>query len=143
METNDKALQDPTVTHRLFKAITDMSDDERRTLLRLLETGLLKGKCRRSYFRKQKRLPVAYANKRDIYRNLTRDISLGGVFILTTLPFQIGEELRILFKSEGEGNLIRFLGKVVRITPEGIGVKFLSTNPEKKSFILSIASEPD
>jgi len=141
MGTHEKNLQDPTITHRLFQAITNMSDDERRTLLGLLENGLLKGRCRRAYFRKQLRLPVAYANERDIYRNLTKDISLGGVFILTSVPFEVGEEIRILFKGEDKGNLVRLLGRVARVTPEGIGVRFGLMNDERKTAILDLTSE--
>jgi hypothetical protein len=47
MDFEENNLQYPTVTHRLFQLISTMSDDERRTLLKLLENGLLKGKCRR------------------------------------------------------------------------------------------------
>jgi Tfp pilus assembly protein PilZ len=141
MESKEKGLQDPTVTHRLFQLITSMSDDERRTLLKLLEEGLLKGKCRRAYFRKGVRLPLAYANERDVYRTTTKDISLGGVFILTSVPFKVGEELRILFNIENKGSRLPIFGRVARVTPEGIGVRFISMNNDKKAAILSLAPE--
>jgi Tfp pilus assembly protein PilZ len=141
MESKEKGLQDPTVTHRLFKMITNMSDDERRTLLKLLENGLLNGKCRRQYFRKPLRLPVAYASERYAYRNFIKDISLGGVFILSSVPFKVGEEIRILFRTEKKDSQIRILGRVARVTPEGIGVRFISMNNDTKAAILSLASE--
>jgi Tfp pilus assembly protein PilZ len=141
MESKEKSLQDPTVTHRLFKIITSMSDDERRTLLKLLENGLLKGRCRRKYFRKLLSLPVAYGNERQAYRNFTKDISLGGVFILTSVPFKVGEEIRILFKTGEKGCVVRILGRIARVTPEGIGVSFSSMNNDKKAAILSLTSE--
>ena len=141
METNEKRLQDPMVTHRLFEIITSMSDDERGTLLKLLEEGLLKGKCRRAYVRKKIYLPVAYANDRHVYRNFVRDISLGGIFILTSVPFEVGEEIRIHFNADHKDNLLRILAKVARVTPEGIGVRFISMNNNKKSAILSLTSE--
>jgi uncharacterized protein (TIGR02266 family) len=141
MDSDQKSLQDPILTHRLFEMITSMSDDERRTLLELLEKGLLKGKCRRGYFRKQLRLPVAYSNENDVYRNFTRDISLGGVFILTSVPFKVGEEIRILFKIDEKDSLVKILGRVARVTPEGIGVRFISMNNDRKAAILSLTSE--
>lgn len=141
MGSDSKHLQDPTVTHRLFKLITSMSEDERHTLLELLENGLLKGRCRRGYLRKQMRLPVAYADETEIYRNFTKDISLGGVFILTSGPFKIGDEIRILFKTDDKGSLIKIFGKVARVTPEGIGVRFTSMNNDRKTAILSITSK--
>jgi Tfp pilus assembly protein PilZ len=141
MESKEKSLQDPAITHRLFQKITNMSDDERRTLLQLLEKGLLRGRCRRAYFRKRVRLPVAYANQRHAYRNFIKDISLGGVFILTSVPFEVGEEIRIVLKIDDKDSMVRILGRVARVTPEGIGVRFISMNNDKKSAILSLASE--
>jgi Tfp pilus assembly protein PilZ len=141
MESKEKGLQDPTITHRLFKMITNMSDDERRSLLKLLENGLLKDKCRRSYFRKRIRLPVAYANEWDVYRAMTKDISLGGVFIPTSVPFKVDEELRILFKIDDKGSRLPIFGRVARVTSEGIGVRFISMNNDKKTAILSLTPE--
>ena len=84
-EQND--LQYSAVTHRLFQLITSMSDDERRTLLKHLENGLLKGKCHRGHFRKPLRLPVTFDIGKHAYRDFVKDISLGGVFIFTRTPF--------------------------------------------------------
>jgi Tfp pilus assembly protein PilZ len=141
MESEEKSLQDPVITHRLFQMITNMSDDERRTLLDLLHKGLLKGRCRRAYFRRPLRLPVAYANKRHAYRNFIKDISLGGVFILTSVPFEVGEEIRIVLKTGDKNNLVRILGRIARVTPEGVGVRFISMNNDKRDAILSVTSE--
>jgi len=140
MDFREKTLLDPTVTHRIFQLVTKMSDDERRTLLDLLERGLLKGRCRRSYYRKRLRLPVAYAVQKNIHRNYTRDISLGGVFILTRDSFQAGEEIKIIFKSGSTESLIKLLGTVARVTPEGIGVRFTAMDDDKKAAILALAS---
>jgi len=140
MDFRKKSLLDPTVTHRLFQLVTKMSDDERRTLLDLLERGLLKGRCRRSHYRKRLRLPVAYAVHKNIHRNYTRDISLGGVFILTRVSFQAGEEIKIIFKSATTETLIKLLGTVARVTPEGIGVRFTAMDDDKKAAILALAS---
>lgn len=141
MGSIENILQDATLTHRLFQFITNMSEDERRTLLNLLEKGLLKDKCRRKYFRVERRLPVVYANERHAYRNFIRDISLGGVFMLTSVPFKVGDEIRIVFNYEDRENPVRLLGRVARVTPEGVGVRFISLNNDRKAAILSLASE--
>jgi hypothetical protein len=133
-------LQDPTVTHRLFQLITGMSDDERRTLLKLLENGLLRGKCRRGYFRKSLRLPVTFAVGQRAHRNFIRDISLSGVFIVTGIPFQVGEQLRIVLRDKDNNNPVKILGRIARVTAEGIGVEFFALNNAKKTAILSLAS---
>ena len=142
MESRENSLQDPTLTHRLFQLIANMSEDERRTLLNLLEDGLLKGKCRRKYFRIERRLPVVYANQRHAYRNFIRDISLGGVFMLTSVPFRAGDDIRIVFNYDDQGNPIRLVGKVARVTPEGVGVRFISLSHDRRAAILSLVSEP-
>ena len=140
MDSTENALQDPTITHRLFQIIASMSDEERRTLLKLLEEGLLKGMCRRAYLRKRVYLPVTYACEQYVYRDFVRDISFGGVFILTSIPFKIGEEIRIQFKANGKDGPLRFWGKIARVTQQGIGVRFISVDSDKKVAILSLAS---
>jgi hypothetical protein len=141
MDFEEKDLQYPAVTHRLFQLITSMSDDERRTLLKLLENGLLKGKCRREFFRKPVRLPVTYAIGERTYHNYIKDISLGGVFIFTLNAFQAGQQIRILFTSGDNTSPVKMMGKVARATPEGIGVEFLSSDIDKIEKIVSLASE--
>lgn len=141
MASWDKSLQDPTLAHQLFQRITAMSDDERRTLLKFLDEGLLKGKCRRAHFRKPLLAPIAYASERQVYRNFTKDISLGGVFISTHIPFKVGQQLRLVFNSADNTGPVGILGNVARLSPEGIGVKFISLNAARKGFILSLASK--
>jgi Tfp pilus assembly protein PilZ len=141
MASWDKDLQDPTLAHQLFERITAMSDDERRTLLKLLDQGLLRGKCRREYFRKSLLLPVAYASERQVYRNFTKDVSLGGVFISTHIPFKVGQQIRLVFNPGDSTGPVGILGKVARLSQEGIGVKFISISPAKKAYILSLASK--
>jgi Tfp pilus assembly protein PilZ len=140
METGEKSLQDPTITHRLFQLITNMSDDERRNLLKLLESGILKGRSRRKYFRKPLSMPITYASESRSYRNFIKDISLGGVFILTRTRFAVGQEVGVDLNNAVNGNPLKILGKVTRITPEGIGVEFSPLNSDKKMAILSLAS---
>ena len=141
MDFEENDLQCPAVTHRLFQLITTMSDDERRTLLRLLENGLLKAKCRRGFFRKPLRLPVIYAFGERTYRNYTKDISIGGVFMFTRNAFQAGQPVSIFFRDHDNTPPVKMLGKVARSTPEGIGVEFLSPDIDKITAILSLASK--
>jgi hypothetical protein len=141
MDFKEDDLQYPAVTHRLFQLITNMSDDERRTLLKLLENGLLKGKCHRKFFRKRLRLPVIYAFGDRTYRNYTKDISIGGVFMFTRNAFQPGQPVSIFFRDHDSTPPIRMLGEVARATPEGIGVEFLSPDIDKITAIVSLASQ--
>jgi PilZ domain len=141
MDFEENDLQYPAVTHHLFQLITNMSDDERRTLLKLLDDGLLKGKCRRRFFRKPLRLPVIYAFGGRTYRNYTKDISIAGVFMFTRNTFQLGQSISIFFRDHDSTPPVKMLGKVARATLEGIGVEFLSPDIDKITAIVSLASE--
>ena len=134
------SLQDPSITHELFKMIAKMSDDERRTLLNLLQNGLLKGKCRRIHYRKALRLPVQYVSQGRNYSGYTRNISLGGLFLPTRFHFSIGQGLILAFLPQGRHSYLKVTGEVVRISPEGIGVRFNPMNQKEKTVLLSLSS---
>jgi Tfp pilus assembly protein PilZ len=133
-------LQDPTITHQLFQLISEMSEDEKRILLKLLKRGVLKGKCRRQHFRKPVYMPVRYTNKDGLSSGLIRDISLGGVFILSRRAFSLGQSLSVSFSPTDFEKTVWITGDVMRVTPEGIGVRFRSMNEIQKTAILSLAS---
>jgi Tfp pilus assembly protein PilZ len=134
------SLQDPSVTHELFQKIVKMSDDERRTLLNLLQNGLLKGKCRRNHHRKALRLPVQYVSRGRTYSGYTRNISLGGLFLPTRFPFSVGQGLALAFLHQGHHSYLKVTGLVVRVSPEGIGLKFNPLNQKEKTALMSLSS---
>jgi c-di-GMP-binding flagellar brake protein YcgR len=140
MDSMKMPLQDPTITHQLFQLIAEMSEDEKRTLLRLLKGGALKGKCRRQHFRKPIHMHVRYTNKAGPSSGVIRDISLGGVFILSRGAFSLGQSLSVAFSSPSIEKTIWIAGEVMRVTSEGIGVRFRSMNGIQKSAIISVAS---
>jgi len=142
MDYSEKSLQDPTITYRLFQLISRMSDDERCTLLKLLREGLLKGKCRRQHFRQALHVPIHYTTKGGTFRDFIQNISLGGLFILSRRNFSVGQGLAIAFTSPSIDKTIWIAGDVVRVTADGIGVKFRSTNARQKTAIMSVASTP-
>jgi hypothetical protein len=143
MDSSEKSLQDPTVTHELFQLISKMSDDERRTLLKLLEEGLLKGRCRRLHIRKALHAPIHYTTKGGTFRDFIQNISLGGLFILTRRTFSVGQGVAIPFSPPRIGTTVWVAGDVVRVSEEGIAVKFRSTNARQKTAIISFVSSPE
>jgi Tfp pilus assembly protein PilZ len=134
------SLQDPFITHELFQKIVKMSDDERRTLLNLLQNGLLKGRCRRNHYRKALRLPVQYVSRGRTYSGYTRNVSFGGLFLPTRFHFSMGQGLIIAFLHQGRHSYLKVTGEVVRISPEGIGVRFNPLDQRQKSALLSLTS---
>lgn len=141
MNSLEIPLQDPTITHQLFQLITEMSEDEKHTLLELLRRGALKGKCRRQHFRKPLHIPVRCANKAGVSIGATQDISLGGVFIILNRgAFSLGQTLWVSFYRPSIKKTVWITADVMRITPEGIGVKFRSMNRIQKTAVISVAS---
>jgi hypothetical protein len=139
MDYSEQSLQDPTITHKLFQLISRMSDDERRALLRLLREGLLKGKCRRRHFRKALDVPVHYTTKGGTFRDSIQNISIGGLFILSRRHFFVGESLTIAVSSPSTDKTVWILGDVVRVTADGIGLRFRSTTASQRAAIMSLA----
>jgi Tfp pilus assembly protein PilZ len=75
------------------------------------------------------------------YRDFIKDISLGGVFIFTRIPFKIGQQIRLVFRKKDGDNPVTIQGKIARVTPEGIGVEFFHPDVDKIRAIVSSASE--
>ena len=134
------SLQDPTITHQLFQLIIEMSEDEKRVLLKLLKSGVLKGKCRRQHSRKGVDAPVHYTSTDGISKGVIRDISLGGVFILSRIAFSLGQSLSVCLSPANFQKTVWIASDVVRVTPEGIGVRFRSMDQSQKTAVISLAS---
>jgi hypothetical protein len=58
MDSVRMPVQYPTITHQLFQTIKEMPEGEERSLLKLLNRGVLKGRCSRQHFRKPIHMPV-------------------------------------------------------------------------------------
>ena len=140
MDSSKIPLQDPTITHQLFQLITEMSEDEKRALLHLLKGGALKGKCRRQHFRKPVHMPVRYTSRDGLSSGVIRDISLGGVFILSRKAFSPGQSLSVSLCPANFEKTVWITGDVMRVTPEGIGVRFRSISEVQKTTLISAAS---
>jgi hypothetical protein len=142
MNPIDKDLQDPTITHQLFQLIATMSDDERRALLMLLKKGFLKNKRRRKHTRKPLMAPLYYIAGGQTSRAFTKNISLGGVFIMTQGRLLKGQELLIILPEFEEGKPVKIHSVVSRVTSVGVGIEFNAMSREQMAAILAFASTP-
>jgi hypothetical protein len=86
-----------------------------------------KQKDKRKYYRKPISVyAICETNNRN-FRDFTKDISPGGAFIETKIDLSLDEGLFMtLFHTSFEGP-VRTSGKIVRVDPKGIGVKFNKT----------------
>jgi len=110
------------LTRRLLKRVAGMSFEEQRALLEMLETRTDIEK--RELPRRSSALVVTYTDACRRYEDLARDISAGGLFIETRERFVVGDQIGIAFRLPDVSAPIRLSGKIVRISPTGIGVQF-------------------
>jgi Tfp pilus assembly protein PilZ len=104
------------------KLISEMCQETERTDSEALEGVVVKGK--RKHTRKRLVTVVDYATQGQGYRDFIQNISAGGVFVETTVPISIGQELSLTFALPSHQAQIKISGEVVRISPQGIGVRF-------------------
>ena len=129
-------MNESGVTARLFEVIKQMSEDEQLTLLKDLQRRLFKWR------RKRRREPffmvVNYSVEDRCYTSHILDISAGGVFIETRIPFTPGQEVSLTFPLPDYQKHIKIIGEIVRVTQQGIGVKFKTVNQDQEVMIESL-----
>jgi len=70
----------------------------------------------------------------------TRDLSLSGAFVEGEFDVRPGETIEVEFKA-GEGSVAtthRFSSAVARVTPQGLGLKFLSLDMDTYGALLDL-----
>jgi len=133
MTTLEIQSNESRITARLIELIKNMSEDEQRTLLKDLEGRPFEG--RRKHVRKPFLMAVDYSTQDHVYKDFIQDISSGGVFIQTHMPFTVGQEVSLTFPLPNYQKHIKVIGEVVRSTPQGVGVKFKMADQDQESMI--------
>jgi Tfp pilus assembly protein PilZ len=129
-------MNESRTTARLFELIKRMSEDEQLALLKELRERFSKGR------RKHKREPffmvADYSTEDRVYRDYIQNVSAGGVFIETHMPFTSGQEVSLAFPLPNYEKYIKIIGEVARVTPQGIGVVFKMVNQEQETMVKSL-----
>ena len=128
MQNFDGEKHTSDITVKLIKLILNMSESEQMTLMGNLGNGLYEHKRKKT--RATYPIDVNYSTEDNEFRDFIQDISVSGVFIKTnklresTESLSVGQEVSMKIPySEHQKNL-KIKGKIVRMTPEGIGVEF-------------------
>ena len=121
IDKNSEGYEDVSVTDRLIELITKMTDEEQEKLLKVLE----KSQPKRREQRQSAFVNIKFSIEGRDYKGVTHDISLGGLFIETDEVFSIGQEISIDIPFSKSQKFVKKKGKIVRVKPEGIGVKFM------------------
>ncbi len=129
-------MNESSVTARLLELIKKMCEDEQLTLLKELEKRIFKG--RRKHEREPFFMVVDYSIEDRFYKDYIQDISAGGVFIETRMPFRAGQEVSLTFPLPNYQKYIKIMGEVARVTTQVIGVKFKTVDQDQEVMIKSL-----
>ena len=141
MPVSEKSVGDNALLEQLMELIAKMPRGEQLSLLNELEERF--SKFNRKHLRVLLRTSVEYSTKDRSDKGFTHDISAGGVFIETRMPFRSEEDIYLNFiLPEDPETQIRIHGTIARISPNGIGVEFKSIMEDQKEFIKSYLNRP-
>jgi len=129
-------MNESSTTARLFEMIKRMPEDEQLALLKELGERLSKG--RRKHQREPFFMVADYSTEDRVYRDYIQNVSAGGVFIETHMPFTSGQEVSLAFPLPNYKKYIKIIGEVARVTPQGIGVVFKLVNQEQETMVKSL-----
>ncbi|MFC1884456.1 PilZ domain-containing protein [Thermodesulfobacteriota bacterium] len=122
---------------KLISMILQMPYDDQWALLNELEERVPQktAKGKRGHQRKPFLTVVDYASPDRSYKDFIQNISPGGVFIETGIPFSVGQEISLAFPLPKSQKHIKIAGEVVHVEKEGIGVKFKVADQEQETLI--------
>ena len=84
---------------------------------------------------------IDYATVDEMFSEFTRDTNAGGLFIETEKQHQAGTEVTMQFHLPGSQEILRTIGRVVRVssgdvgTPAGMGIEFDELTSEDRAKI--------
>jgi Tfp pilus assembly protein PilZ len=78
----------------------------------------------RAHLREAYQKEIVFVSQNRKYTGQITDISRGGVFIKTENKFSLGQVIELVLKEDKACQELKLKGWVVRLTPNGVGVKF-------------------
>ncbi|MFC1814042.1 PilZ domain-containing protein [Thermodesulfobacteriota bacterium] len=110
------------LTTRLSELIKEMSEGQLASLVESAEeiTGIKK----RLHKRVSCLITADCLHQSRASNNYIKDIGFGGVFIETSEPFALGDEITLTLSLSHHVKPFKITGTVVRSVPDGVGVQF-------------------
>jgi len=143
MDTPIKQSGKSSVINHMIDLLEKIPEGEQCALLKELEDRF--SKLKRKYNRTVINSHVECVTNNRLNRGLITNISSGGVFIETLMPFRCGEDIVLKFMlPQTTPKQLQVSGQIVRISPFGVGVKFnpLTNEQEKVINLYGEYSEP-
>ena len=129
MTETENNYDEVDITSRLLNLMFDMPMELKVRLIEILDKWEHEGA--RKHQRKPWVIPVDYANDDQGFKDISKDISKGGIFIETKTSFKVGQTITMKFRLSQSHKLIQANGEIVRSNLKGIGVKF-KRQPKKR-----------
>ena len=128
MTNNDIKMDIKEVRSRISEIISGMPEAESRKLLKGLEKWQQSRPTdKRKHPRKYVSIYAICDTKNCNFRDFTKNVSSGGVFIETDTTLSVNEDVFMTLLHSSFEVPIRASGKIVRVDPKGMGVKFKNT----------------
>jgi hypothetical protein len=128
MVNDDNIMDIKEIRSRISEIISRMSEAESRKLLKGLEKWQQsRPPDKRKHHRKYVSIYAICETKNRNFRDFTKNISSGGVFIETDTTLSVNEGVFMTLLHSSFEVPIRASGKIVRVDPKGIGIKFKNT----------------
>lgn len=133
MTDSIKESKDAAPTARLTELFNNLSEAQQKALLSILEDW--QRTERRKHPRRYWVGPVDYATEDRAFKDFIKNVSAGGVFIETHIPFSIGEQITLTFSPSNRDKPIKITGEIVWTGSLGIGVRFKMPNQDLEALI--------
>ncbi|MCK4729173.1 MAG: hypothetical protein KAT27_09635, partial [Desulfobacterales bacterium] len=89
MTDSEQQSKESSTTARLIELFNNLSESQQKEVLSMLEDW--QSTERRKHPRKGCFMAVDYADRDRAFKNFIKNISAGGVFIQTHMPFSVGQ----------------------------------------------------
>ncbi|MBF0411196.1 MAG: PilZ domain-containing protein [Desulfamplus sp.] len=85
----------------------------------------------RAYERKDLSIPIDFVSAGQLYKEVTKDLSAGGLFIKTKkhTKFKKNQKISMVFELSEDKKPFKLTGKIIRVESEGIAVQFHNISP--------------
>jgi hypothetical protein len=137
MKTPDEPAERSDLINKLVDLIMKIPPGEQYSLLKELRERV--SRYKRKHYRKPVRTNVEYNAGGRSDKGLVHDISTGGVFIETRMPFRAKESISLNFSlPNAPHKKVTIHGQIARISPDGVGVEFKPLSEDQKKVIKSL-----
>lgn len=134
-----KTVEREDITGQIMGCVNRLPEDKQSKLLDMLTTWV--EKFPREYQRADCLEPVYYSTKDKLRKETFVNFSAGGLFIETNDQMSIDQKISLAFTFPNSEHPFKITGSVVRIDPDGVGIKFNTESQVQVELLKSKVNE--